>query len=430
MVSSGDLKNLAINGGSKQIKKQFKRHNPIAKEEFKATRKVLKSGLLSQFLGAWDKDFYGGPQVLQFEKNCSKYFGVKHAISVNSWTSGLIAAVGSIGIEPGDEVIVSPWTMSATALAILHWNGIPVFADIDKQNFCIDPSSIRNCITPRTKAIIAVDIFGQSADMNSIMQIAHEFNLKVISDSAQSPGATYEGKKAGTVAHIGGISLNYHKHIHTGEGGVLFTNDDELAIRMQLIRNHAESVIEGLEYKNLSNMLGFNFRLGEIEAAIGIEQLKKLDEIINRKLTLANQLTDELKGLYGLITPKIQLDLRNVYYTYPLILDTQLINVPRSKIVSALKAEGVPNLAEGYQNLHLLPLFQEKIAYGRAGFPWSLQELGHQTNYSLGICPTAEELHRETYFGFGISRLDLKGKDIKLIGSAFRKVWSNLDELE
>jgi perosamine synthetase len=429
MVSRNNLKNLALYGGSKQIQKQFKRHNPIAKEELRATRKVLKSGLLSKFLGAWDEDFYGGPQVLQFEKNCSKYFGVKHAISVNSWTSGLIAAVGAIGIEPGDEVIVSPWTMSASALAILHWNGIPVFADIDKQNFCIDPASIRNRITPRTKAIIAVDIFGQSADMNSIMKLAYEFNLKVISDSAQSPGAIYEGKKAGTVAHIGGISLNYHKHIHTGEGGVLFTNDDELAVRMQLIRNHAESVIEGMEYRNLTNMLGYNFRLGEIEAAIGIEQLKKLDEIINRKMALANQLTDELQGLTGLITPMNQSNLGNVYYTYPLVLDTQLITVSRSKIVAALKAEGIPNLAEGYQNLHLLPLFQEKIAYGKAGFPWSLQELGNQTNYSLGICPIAEELHRETYFGFGISRLDLKSKDIQLIGNAFRKVWSNLDEL-
>jgi dTDP-4-amino-4,6-dideoxygalactose transaminase len=198
---------------------------------------------------------------------------------------------------------------------------------------------------------------------------------------------------------------------------------------MQLIRNHAESVIEGMEYRNLTNMLGYNFRLGEIEAAIGIEQLKKLDEIINRKMALANQLTDELQGLTGLITPMNQSNLGNVYYTYPLVLDTQLITVSRSKIVAALKAEGIPNLAEGYQNLHLLPLFQEKIAYGKAGFPWSLQELGNQTNYSLGICPIAEELHRETYFGFGISRLDLKSKDIQLIGNAFRKVWSNLDEL-
>ena len=215
--------------------------------------------------------------ALKFEslkKNVKKYFNVKHCITVNSWTSGLITAIGAIGIEPGDEVILPPWTMCACAAAILHWNAIPVFADIEKKTFCIDPDSIIKNISNKTKAILAVDIFGHSANMNEIMSIAKKYNLKVISDSAQSPGAIYKGNFAGTIADIGGFSLNYHKHIHTGEGGILVTNDDMLAKKMQLIRNHAEAVMPDMNNADLSNMVGHNFRLGEIECAIGIEQQK------------------------------------------------------------------------------------------------------------------------------------------------------------
>ena len=155
-----------------------------------------------------------------------------------------MTAIGALDIEPGDEIIVPTWTMCASATAILHWNAIPVFADIDPENFCISPSSIESNISPFTKAIMAVDIFGQSADIDQIMSIAKKHNLKVISDTAQSPGAIYKNKLAGTLSHIGGYSLNYHKHIHTGEGGVLVTNDDNLANRMRLIRNHGEAAIQ------------------------------------------------------------------------------------------------------------------------------------------------------------------------------------------
>ena len=140
MSSNNEI--LAIHGGPKTINKTFKTHNPIGRREVRAVKKVMKSGVLSKFLGTWHEDFYGGPKVLEFEKECVRFFEVKHAISVNSWTSGLITAVGAIGLEPGDEVIVSPWTMSASAMAIVHWGGIPVFADIDPKTFCITPESI------------------------------------------------------------------------------------------------------------------------------------------------------------------------------------------------------------------------------------------------------------------------------------------------
>ena len=420
---------LAINGGKKAIKKNIPVFNMIGRKELIAAKKVIKTGVLSRFLGTWGEDFYGGPKVLEFEKACEEYFEVKHAISVNSWTSGLITAVGAIGIEPGDEIITSPWTMSASAMAILHWNAIPVFADIEEDTFCLSPKSILEKISSRTKAIIVVDIFGNSAKMREIMEIARQYKLKIISDTAQSPGATYYGRKAGTIADIGGISLNYHKHIHTGEGGVLFTNDKELAMRMKLIRNHAESVVKDTGRVDLNNMVGFNFRLGEIEAAIGIEQLKKLDSIINGNRKIAKDLVRELEGLAGLKLPMELENTSHVFYSFPMIIDLNRIHTPRYKIIQALRAEGIPNLGEGYQNIHLLPIFQKKVAYGSNGFPWILNEYAKNISYSKGICPVAETLHSKSYIGFGISGLKLKEKDVKNIGIAFRKVWANLDSL-
>jgi dTDP-4-amino-4,6-dideoxygalactose transaminase len=154
---------LAINGGERIIKKPFAKYNSFGSEEVEAAKAVVESGVLSKFLGEWGADFYGGPKVKEFEKACEKYFKVKHAITVNSWTSGLVTAVGAIGIEPGDEVIVPPWTMCATATSILHWNAIPVFADIDEATFCISPESIEKNISKYTKAIISVDIAGHPA---------------------------------------------------------------------------------------------------------------------------------------------------------------------------------------------------------------------------------------------------------------------------
>lgn len=419
---------LAIHGGAKTINKPFERYNSIGKEEVDAAKAVIESGVLSQYLGSWNPDFYGGPKVQEFERECEKYFGVKHAVTVNSWTSGLIAAVGAIGIEPGDEVIVTPWTMSASATAILHWNAIPVFADIDPETFNLCPRSVEANITPYTKAIMAVDIFGQSADMDELMDIAYRHGLKVISDTAQSPGALYKGKYAGTLAHVGGFSLNYHKHIHTGEGGIIVTNDDAIAERLQLIRNHAEVVVGDKGVTNLSNMVGHNFRLGEIECAIGIEQLKKLDGFVKSRQSLANRLTNGLKSLRGIRTPLVKCDRTHVYYVYPLILDIQELGVSRDKIHAALQAEGVP-VSKRYQNIHLLPMYQKKMAYGSKGFPWTSSICRREVDYSKGICPVAEKLNESTFLGIGLCTHNLNYMDVDLIINSFKKVWDGLETL-
>jgi perosamine synthetase len=421
---------LALFGGPKTIQTAFKRYNPIGAEEVEAAKQVIESGVLSQFLGAWHEDFYGGPKVREFERQCSEYFGVKHAVTVNSWTSGLVAAVGAIGIEPGDEVIVTPWTMSATATAILHWNAIPVFADIDPETFNLDPKLVEANITPYTKAIMVADIFGQSADMDALMAIAAKHGLKVISDTAQAPGALYKGKYAGTLADVGGYSLNYHKHIHTGEGGILVTDNDDIAERLQLIRNHAEAVVGNKGVTNIGNMLGHNFRLGEIECAIGIEQLKKLKSFVASRQRAAERLTQALNGLPGLRTPIVNADCTHVYYVYPMVLDVEQLGVPRARLIKALEAEGISGLAAGYTNIHLLPVYQQKIAYGSKGFPWASDICQREVSYQKGICPVAERLHESTYLGFAMCMHELADEEVDLIGRAFWKVWDQMDSLK
>lgn len=421
---------LALLGGPRAIPSPLKPYNPIGREEVDAARAVIESGVLSKFIGAWHEDFYGGPKVREFERDCAAYFGVKHAVTVNSWTSGLIAAVGAIGIEPGDEVIVPPWTMCASATAILHWNAIPVFADIEPDTFCLDPRSVEANITPYTKAIIAVDIFGHSANMDELMNIAKRHGLKVISDAAQAPGALYKGKYAGTLADVGGYSLNYHKHIHTGEGGIIVTNDDQIAERLQLIRNHAEAVVAAKGVTNLANMIGYNFRLGEIECAMGIEQLKKLAELVKSRQQAAAQLSEGLTGLRGLRLPSIAEGCTHAYYVYPLVLDIDTLEVSREQLVQALEAEGVPGLSAKYQNVHLLPMFQQKIAYGSMGFPWNADFCRRPVSYSKGICPVAENLNDKAYLGLSFCAFELERDDIDLITSAFRKVWADLNAIK
>ncbi len=423
------MSDLALLGGPKTIKEPFARYNSIGKEEVQAAKAVVESGILSKFLGCWDPDFYGGEKIQTLERNWAEYFRVKHAITVNSNTSGLIAAIGAVGVEPGDEVIVSPWTMCASATAILVWNAIPVFADIEDQTFNLDPASIERNITPYTKAIMVTDIFGHPADLDAIMAIAKKKGLKVIEDCAQAPGAFYQDKYAGTIADIGVYSLNCHKHFHTGEGGVCVTNDDNLCERLQLIRNHGEAVVEDKGVENLANLIGFNFRMTEVEAAIGIEQLKKINTLVNGRVKVASKLLEGLKGLEGLRVPVIKPDCSHVFYVFPLIYDSNLTGLSRAVVLKALQAEGL-SISGSYTNLHLLPIYQKKIAYGSHGFPWRSEIYKGSVSYRKGICPTAESLHDEKYLGIEMCAYVYTEREIELIIQTFHKVWNNFPDLK
>ena len=417
---------MAIKGGKPVINYKFKKNNTIDNKEINAVTRVMKTGNLSGFYGSKSKFFWGGEKVRKFERMWSKYFKVKYAISVNSWTSGLVASIGALGLEPGDEIIVSPWTMCASATAIIHWNCIPVFADIEPETFCIDPKSVEKNISKRTKAIVAVDIFGQCCNYDALKKIARKYNLKIICDSAQSILAKYKGKYSGILGDIGGYSLNYHKHINTGEGGVIVTNKKNFADKLYAIRNHAEAIASG-DKKKLANMIGHNFRMGEIEAAIGIEQLKKVKKSVQLKRNIANLLNIGLKNLPGLSIPKVRNTSTHSYYIYPLILDLNILKVSRKKIVNALRSEGVQGLIDQYINLHLYPMYQKKIAYGSKHFPWSKSV--RNISYSKGICPVAEELQEKSFIGIEIQKFELKNRDVQKIVNAFKKVWLNINDI-
>jgi perosamine synthetase len=420
---------LAIGGGAPLRNTPFPVYRTIGSEEQTAVAAVLASGELSGFLATWSPSFYGGPNVQRLERDWESFFKVKYAVAVNSATSGLYAAVGAAGVAPGDEVIVSPYTMTASASAAIVYGAIPVFADIDEETFCITPDSIRRCITPSTKAIIVVDLLGHPAEMDGIMQIARDHDLVVIEDAAQAPGATYHGRYAGTLADIGVFSLNYHKTIHTGEGGVVVTDDSRLAERLQLIRNHGEVVVKGKGVEDIVNLVGFNYRMTEIEAAIGIEQLRKLPALLPPRIAAAEFLNTHLKSVPGLSTPVVRDDVVHGYYRYAIRFDESEIGISRDRFVDALNAEGIP-MVKGYtEPLYLAPMYQKRIAFGRDGFPWTYSGYHGSVSYAPGLCPVCERLYREELMCTDVCHADSAQADLLDVVMAFEKVLANRHDL-
>ena len=431
---------LAIQGGKPVRTNPFPAQRSIGDEEKEAVNRVLDSGVLSQYLGCWHNDFYGGDEVRNLEKEWSQYFGAKHAIAVNSCTSGLYCAVGAIGVELGDEIIVSPYTMSASATAPLIFNAVPVFADIEEDYFCLDPESVEERITQRTKAIIVVDIFGLPYNAEAINAIAKKHGLLVIEDAAQAPGALYGNKYTGTLGEIGVYSLNYHKHIHCGEGGVVVTNDDDIANRVQLIRNHAEAVVENMGINNLVNMIGFNFRLPEMESAIARCQLHKLKALLEVRVENCRYLEGKLGKIPSIITPKIRDNCTHVFYGHPFRFKEEIATVSRNKYIEAVRAELPvtegretlgPMLGYGYvKPLYLQPLFQKQIAYGSNNFPFKSPLYKGTVDYSKGLCPVAERMHEKEFFSHELMLPGMSKEDLDDVATAFMKVWENLDELK
>lgn len=429
VMSKLDL--LALRGGTPVIQSPFIGYSTIDHTDGLVVQRVINSGSLSQFIGDAGSYFLGGPEIRSFESNFAEKFHANHAVSINSWTSGLWVAIGALGLDPGSEVITSPWTMAATATTLLHWNVVPVFAEIDNRTFNLNPIDVEAKVTSRTRAIVCPDIFGQSADIEALLKTCSKYGLSLVSDSAQAPFATRNGYFAGTASHIGGYSFNYHKHIHTGEGGMLVTNDSSLADRMQLLRNHGEVVISRRpKEEHQYGILGMNMRLGEIEGAIGKNQLLKLDGAVASRQRAAERFSIGLSDLIGLTIPLIEPENTHVYYVFGMKLNLEEIGVSRVQIIDALKAEGVPGLMTGYQNLHKLPLFSEQLTYRNNPLPYSLLSPGRALELRNQILPVAENLHNDTFFGINWCAFALTDSEVDLLIGAFRKVWANLSSLK
>jgi perosamine synthetase len=347
----------------------------IGKEEVKAVVKVMKSGFLTHGLGA-------GPMVTKFEKAFAKFVKAKHAIAVNAGTSALHLAIAGAGIKPDDEVILPSFTFVATAEVIAMTGAKPVFVDIDPEKYNISPRKIEKTLTKKTKAIMPVDLYGLPADMQPIREIADKYGLIITEDAAQAHGASYKGKPPGAFADVACWSFYASKNMTTGEGGMITTNNDELAERMRFMRSHGEKE----KYKSL--MLGHNYHMPEIQAAIGCVQLKKLPKFVAKRRENARRLTAKLRKAKGLQLPKEPKGYKHSWYLYTIRLKGAK-GKKRDKTVEALRQKGIG--AEVYYTnpVHLMPYYKK---FGRYRLPQS--EKAAKQVLSLPVHPgvTAEQM--------------------------------------
>ncbi|MGD0644484.1 MAG: DegT/DnrJ/EryC1/StrS family aminotransferase [Candidatus Bathyarchaeia archaeon] len=319
----------------------------IGEEEIEAVVKVLRSGMLTSGLGA-------GPMVTQFENSFAEFSGVKHAVAVNTGTAALHAAVVAVGVKQGDEVILPSFTFVATAEAVVLAGGKPVFVDIDAETYNLSPNAVEKSITKNTKALLPVDLYGFSADMKPMREIAAKHDLALIEDAAQAHGATYAGKPAGAFADAACWSFYASKNITTGEGGVITTNNDQIAETLRMIRTHGEKA------KYASLMLGNNYRMSEIQAAIGNVQLAKLPSFVAKRRQNAQKLTKTLEKSSRLILPRESKDRQHSWYLYTARLKDGT-ETDRNKIVEELKKKGIGAEVYYVNPVHQMPFYRENF---------------------------------------------------------------------
>jgi len=345
------MKKLVIDGGDRPyINKEFNLGATYSKEELGAVKEVIKSGTISGFVANSGPKFFGGNKVIELENQFKEYFNSKFAIASNSATSSLHCAISSLGIGAGDEVIVPAISMSASATSILMAGANPVFIDIEdgsEGSFNLDVKLLESRLTKKTKAILVVHLFGIPADMNNIISFANTNNLFVIEDCAQSPGVKENKGYLGTKGDVGIFSFNQSKTISSGEGGVAITNDKKVALRMQLMRNHAEAIIEDFPEADAPKLIGYNYRLTDLEAAVAIEQFKKLEGFNSKKLELANKFSGRLMNIEGLKGLEQTKPKKNAVFIYPLIFEQEYFSVDRDYFVQACQMEGIP-VVSGY----------------------------------------------------------------------------------
>jgi len=337
----------------------MKRTIPIAKpllgrEELEAIKEVLESGVLTQ-----------GEKVRRFEKEFANYIGVKHAVAVSNGTAALDTALKALKIGPGDEVVTPAFSFVASSNCILYQGAKPVFTDINARTFNIDPSEVSNKITAKTKAIICAHLFGQPADMKELKETAEEHKIALVEDAAQAHGAEYRGQKVGGIGAIGCFSFYATKNMTTGEGGMITTNDSELARRARLIRDHGQTE----KYRHV--ILGYNYRMPEVCAAIGLVQLRKLDGFNRRRRENARLLTKGIQKISGLVPPHVNEGVKHVFYQFVVRVEDDF-------------PIGRDNLA---RNL-------EKVRVGVAvHYPTPIykQPLYRELGYEKTTCPTAED---------------------------------------
>jgi UDP-4-amino-4,6-dideoxy-N-acetyl-beta-L-altrosamine transaminase len=356
---------LAINGGKPVRDKLLPYgHQWIDQDDIKAVSEVLQSDWITQ-----------GPKVEEFEKNFATYIGARYAVAVNSGTAALHTACFAARISKGDKVITTPITFAASANCVIYQGGTPVFADVREDTLNIDPEEIKKKITPDTRAIIPVDFTGLPVDLEEILQIARKNNLVVIEDASHALGATYQGKKIGSISDMTIFSFHPVKHITTGEGGIIATDNKEYYERLKLFRTHGITKekdkllnYEGPWYYEMQE-LGYNYRLTDFQCALGLSQLKKIDRNIQRRKKIVKKYNSEFKDIIEIKIPEINpIDSNPVWHIYMVQLNLDRLKVDRREIFEALRAENI-GVNVHYIPVHLQPYYQKTYNYHKGDFP-------------------------------------------------------------
>lgn len=348
----------------------------VGEEEVEAVREVLLSGM-----------YVSGNKVQEFEQKFAEYLGVKYAVATNSGTAALHTSLAALGIGPGDEVIVPALTFFSTVTSVLHQNGIPIFADIEEDSYCLSPEDVKHRISERTKAIIPVHYFGNSADMEGINRIAKKRGLKVIEDCAQAHGTEYKGKKVGTIGDVGIFSFFATKHMTTGEGGMITTNDERVAELARMIRNH------GMSGRDDHVMLGYNYRMTEMEAAMGLVQLGKMGELNAKRIENSLYLIGELKKkeIEWLILPTLKEDVKHTFFWCPILIDEQKLGMPTQELITKLRERGVETRHRYKEPLYKQKMLVEKNIYPK-GFPFNSEYYRKNIDYGGLYLPNVEKI--------------------------------------
>jgi len=327
-----------------------------------------------------------GPKTAEFEGAIAEYTGAKHAIAVNSCTAALHLSLIALGIGKGDEVITTPFTFAATGNVIIHTGAKPVFVDIDRATYNIDPEKMERAITKRTKAIMPVHYAGQACDMGAIKRIAEKHNLFIIEDAAHAIGAEYEGKKIGTLGDATCFSFYVTKNITTGEGGAITTDNDKLADKLRILRLHGISRDAWKRYTSAGDWYyeieecGWKYNMTDVQAALGIQQIKRLDEFIAIRREYAQIYTEELGKIGGVITPHEMKNATHVYHLYPILLRSY----DRKKFIEELKERNI-GCSVHFIPLHLHPFYRRTFKFKKGDFPNS--EWVYEREVSLPLYP-------------------------------------------
>ena len=385
----------------------------LGRPEIAALERVIRSGQLNSTVGG---------ETRAFEGEFAEYYGVDHAVASSSGTSALHLAVAAVNPEPGDEIITTGLSDAGTVLPILSQNAVPVFADVSADSGNLDVESVRSLITERTRAIIAVHLFGQPAPVAELRALADEHRLILIEDCAQAylTRCAPDGALAGTLGHLGCFSLQQSKHITAGDGGVTISDDHELARRARLFADKAWPR-DTDERTHL--FLGLNYRMTELQAAVAREQLHKLSGVVDDRRKAAESLTSALNLLPGLTSG---LSEGAAYWLLPVFVDPAVAGADAHRYAAALAAEGIPANGGYIQRpLYLTPLFTERNTYGSSGYPLIAPPASSVQDFTPGLCPVTESLINERLFVLAWNE-NYTADDVADIVTAVQKVHTAL----